>query len=119
MKARETYTMKGLNEDAIFNPHGGNHAETNEARLGDVGVSISAERRAVLEHRLARWRREARTDGLYRRQRRCLSGWSIRSGTKVEELHSATLGRGTKGTGVRAAVTLRGREAHARSEDRA
>jgi hypothetical protein len=50
MKARETYTMKDLNEDAIFNPHGGYHAKTNEASLGDVGVSISAERGAVLEH---------------------------------------------------------------------
>jgi hypothetical protein len=51
-KARETYTVKYLNEGTISKPFHRNHAETNETRLSDVGISVSAERRAISKDRL-------------------------------------------------------------------
>jgi hypothetical protein len=108
-KRERTYTVQDLLEGVVLEPFKGNHAETHEASLSDVGISIGAEGGTIPEWSLARRGWEARANRLNRRGRRCLSGRFLRSGTEIEELHGTTLDRSAEGIRGRGTVTLGGR----------
>ena len=110
MQARDTYTMQDLHKGVVLEPFNGNHAETHETSLSDVGISLGTEWRTILERSLAGRRREARTNRFDWRGRRCLGRRSVGSRTHVEEVDGTTLDRSAEGTGSRSTVALGGRE---------